>query len=166
MYYLVNLGLFGIKDLQFTNNNPELCLALRLKLQAQYNHSMQFLFKDNFNDLKQEYFYAIYLDSKKNLIEKRLLFMGTVNRSVVHPREVFKNAYLLSSSYIICIHNHPSGDPSPSIADNLITEKIKKAGEIMDIPLRDHIILGEQGYYSYDEKKVSEWRNMCNEKTG
>lgn len=51
LYYLVNLGLFGIKDLQFTNNNPELCLALRLKLQAQYNHSMQFLFKDNFNDL-------------------------------------------------------------------------------------------------------------------
>lgn len=93
-------------------------------------------------------------------------FVGTATGAIIGMREIFMSAILCNAAEIICFHNHPSGDPSPSVADNLITEKIKKAGEIMDIPLRDHIILGEQGYYSYDEKKVSEWRNMCNEKTG
>ena len=93
-------------------------------------------------------------------------FVGTVTGAIIGMREIFMSAILCNAAEIICFHNHPSGDPSPSVADNLITEKIKKAGEIMDIPLRDHIILGEQGYYSYDEKKVSEWRKMCNEKTG
>ena len=81
-------------------------------------------------------------------------------------KELFMSAILCNAEELICFHNHPSGDPHPSVADNLMTEKIKKAGAIMDIPLRDHIILGEQGYYSYDEKKVSEWGNFSNEKAG
>lgn len=76
------------------------------------------------------------------------------------------SAIMCNAAEIICYHNHPSGDPSPSVADNLMTEKIKKAGAIMDIPLRDHIILGEQGYYSYEEKGVSEWRDSRYEKAG
>ena len=66
--------------------------------------------KGEVEGLEQEHFYALYLDSKKNLIDKKLLFIGTLNRSIVHPREIFKHAYLLSASSIICVHNHPSGD--------------------------------------------------------
>ena len=67
-----------------------------------------------FVDKKQEYFYCFYFNTKQELIERKLLFMGTINRSCVHPREVFKEAYMRSASSIICIHNHPSGDTKPS----------------------------------------------------
>ena len=106
--------------------------------------------KDNFSDLKQEYFYAIYLDSKKNLIEKRLLFMGTVNESIVHPREIFKYAYLLSASSIICVHNHPSGDTTPSSEDILLTNKLIDIGNLQGIKVINHIIIGKD-YYSFFE---------------
>lgn len=99
---------------------------------------------------KQEYFYCLYLDTKKNLIEKKLLFIGTINRSIVHPREIFKNAYLLSASSIVCIHNHPSGDPLPSIEDINLTKSLVKIGKIQGIEIIDHIIIGNN-YYSFFE---------------
>lgn len=99
---------------------------------------------------KQEYFYCLYLDTKKNLIEKKLLFIGTINRSIVHPREIFKYAYLLSASSIVCIHNHPSGDPLPSIEDINLTKSLVKIGKIQGIEIIDHIIIGNN-YYSFFE---------------
>ena len=108
-----------------------------------------------FHDLyayeKQELFYVIYLDNQKKYIDKKLLFKGTVNFSLVHPREIFKEAYLLSASYIICIHNHPSGNASPSKNDIMLTNKIKNIGEIHGIGLLDHIIIGNNNYYSFYE---------------
>ena len=83
-------------------------------------------FKNIFKDKKQEYFYCIYLDNKKKVIDTKLLFIGTINQSIVHPREVFKEAYLLSASAIICIHNHPSGNVIPSNDDFNITNNLKK----------------------------------------
>ena len=76
-----------------------------------------------FKDKKQEEFHVIYLDNKKRYIDKKRLFIGSINFSVAHPREIFKEAYLLSASYIICIHNHPSGDVLPSKEDDIITLK-------------------------------------------
>lgn len=102
-----------------------------------------------FKDKKQEEFYVIYLDSKKRFLDKKLLFRGSINFSVVHPREIFKEAYLLSASYIICLHNHPSGDPNPSMEDNNITRKINELGKLHNILLIDHIIIGNNKYYSY-----------------
>ena len=67
-----------------------------------------------FLDKKQEEFYVLYLDNKKKYLDKKKLFVGSINYSIAHPREIFKNAYLISASYLICIHNHPSGDPTPS----------------------------------------------------
>ena len=99
---------------------------------------------------KQEYFYGLYLDSKKNLIDKKLLFKGTLNRSIVHPREIFKNAYLLSASSIICVHNHPSGDTTPSKEDFMITKTLVEIGKLQGINIIDHIIIG-QDYYSFFE---------------
>lgn len=104
-----------------------------------------------FKDKKQEYFYCIYLDTKGILIDKKCLFIGTINSSLVHPREIFKEAYLLSASSIICIHNHPSGDANPSKEDINITRKIKEIAIIHGINFFDHIIIGSGEYYSFFE---------------
>lgn len=106
-----------------------------------------------FKGKKQEEFYVIYLDNKKKYLDKMKLFVGSINFSVVHPREVFKRAYLLSASFIICIHNHPSGDASPSREDILLTSKLKDIGELHGIILVDHLIIGRDCYYSFFEDK-------------
>lgn len=108
-------------------------------------------FYEEFLDKKQEEFYVIYLDNKKKYLDKKLLFKGSINYSVVHPREIFKEAYLLSASSIICIHNHPSGDVTPSDEDDNITKRIYDIGIMHDIKLVDHIIIGKDSYYSYFE---------------
>ncbi len=110
------------------------------------------------NDLvykKQEFFYCLYLDTKKFLIEKKLLFIGTLNNASVHPREIFKYAYLLSADSIICIHNHPSGDTLPSKEDIVLTNKLVEIGKILGISVIDHIIVGNNNYYSfYDNNDI------------
>lgn len=103
-------------------------------------------------DLKQEHFYCVYLDNKKKIIDKRLLYVGTINGSVAHPREIFKNAYLMSASFIICVHNHPSGDPTPSKEDKIFTKNLMNIGNIQNIPVLDHIIIGNKKYYSFFEE--------------
>ena len=112
--------------------------------------------KSLFIGLKQECFYCLYLDTKKNLIERKLLFMGTIDKSLIHPREVFKNAYLCSASSIICLHNHPSGDVLPSKADIEITKSLIKIGNIQGIQLVDHIIISENNYFSFFENNLME----------
>ncbi len=107
--------------------------------------------KDLFTDKKQEYFYTLYLDNKNHLLEKKLLFIGTVNKSVVHPREIFKYAYIYSASSIIIIHNHPSGDVEPSKEDLILTKNIMEIGAINKIPLIDHLIIGNDSYYSFND---------------
>ncbi len=107
--------------------------------------------KDVFEGLRQEYFYCLYLDSKKELIERKLLFMGTLNKSVVHPREIFKEAYRVSASSIICLHNHPSGDVNPSLEDIEFTQSLIEIGKINGIPVVDHLIVTDDGYYSFYE---------------
>ncbi len=105
-----------------------------------------------FDDLKQEHFYCLYLNTKKELIERKLLFMGTLNKSVVHPREIFKEAYRLSASSIICMHNHPSGNPMPSDEDIILTEALTDIGKLNGIPIVDHLIFAGDHYYSFYEK--------------
>ena len=100
---------------------------------------------------KQEEFYCVYLDTKNNFIDKKCLFVGTIDNATVHPREIFKEAYLLSASKIICVHNHPSGDVIPSKADINLTRKIAEIGFIHGILLIDHIIVGDNNYYSFHE---------------
>lgn len=108
-----------------------------------------------FYDLKQEYFYCLYFNNKQQLIGEKLLFQGTLNKSVTHPREVFKEAYLLSASNIICIHNHPSNDITPSIEDINFTNTLVESGKVQGIPIIDHIIVGNNNYYSfYEHSKI------------
>ena len=103
---------------------------------------------------KQEYFYCVYVDTKGKMIDKKCLFIGTINSSVVHPREIFKEAYLLSANGVICVHNHPSGDSFPSKEDKLITKKIKDIGIIHGINLIDHIIIGNGNYFSFYDNNM------------
>ena len=110
-----------------------------------------YLFRDSY----QEEFYCLYLDNKKKCLGKKKLFVGSINKSIAHPREIFKEAYLLSASAIICIHNHPSGDPTPSKEDIMITRNIYEIGVIHSIKLVDHLIIGNNSYYSfYEDGKI------------
>lgn len=102
---------------------------------------------------KQECFYVVYVDNKGNYIDKKCLFVGTINSSLVHPREVFKEAYLLSASSIICVHNHPSGDSTPSREDKNITNKLREISLLHGINFIDHIIIGDGNYFSFYENK-------------
>ena len=108
-------------------------------------------YKDFFINKKQEYFYCIYLDSNKVVILEKLLFIGTLDYSLVHPREVFKEACSVSASSIICIHNHPSGNVIPSKNDYDITSKLVEIGNLLGIKVVDHVIIGFEKYYSFLE---------------
>ena len=120
-----------------------------IKTKLLNSKDIYFYMKYLLDNKDQEYFYVIYVNTKKEVIERKLLFMGTLNRSTVHPREILKYAYLNSASGIICIHNHPSGDISPSSDDIRITKSLVELGCVAGIPVVDHIIMGDNKYYSF-----------------
>lgn len=116
------------------------------------NSSLVFeYYKNKIGDKNQEYFYCLYLNTAKKVIKDKLLFIGTVNKSVVHPREIFKEAYLLSASGIICVHNHPAGSVFPSKEDINLTKKLVEIGELLGVKIIDHVIITNNNYYSFFE---------------
>lgn len=102
----------------------------------------------------QERFYALYLDNSKTVIKDKLLFIGTINYSIVHPREIFREAYLVSASSIICIHNHPSGSLIPSGEDINLTKRLVEISTLLGVKIIDHIIVSSKGYYSFYENNL------------
>jgi DNA repair protein RadC len=100
----------------------------------------------------QEVFGVIILNSKNKIVAVHEVSRGTLNASMVHPREVFKLAVLHNAAAIICFHNHPSGDPKPSKEDIGITKRLVEAGKIMGIEILDHIIVGDDRYASLKER--------------
>ncbi len=100
----------------------------------------------------QEHFCILCLNTKNKIVGVHTISIGCLNATIVHPREVFKAALLNNASGIICLHNHPSGDPEPSREDIKITKQLVEAGEIIGITVLDHVIIGEQGYISMKEK--------------
>lgn len=105
-------------------------------------------YRESMSRLKQEEMHLIFLDTKNRLIQDVLLTKGTVNASLVSPRELFIEALRYCAVHVVMIHNHPSGDTSPSAEDLAITKKVKEAGELLDIHLLDHIIIGGNQYFS------------------
>ncbi len=101
---------------------------------------------DELKDKKKEYFYALLLDSKNKIIKKNLISVGTLDNSLVHPREVFREAIKNSAAGVILVHNHPSGDPEPSENDVEITRRITKVGDLLNIKVLDHVIIAEKGW--------------------
>jgi len=105
-----------------------------------------------YTDKKQEYFLALTLDGASHLIEKRIISIGTLNQSLVHPREVFADAISDRAAGIIIAHNHPSGQLEASHEDKMVTKRLKEVGKIMGIELLDHVILTKEGYLSLREE--------------
>lgn len=99
---------------------------------------------------------VLILDSKLNLIIHEDVSIGTANASIAHPRDIFKKAIIHNAVSIILVHNHPSGDPRPSMQDYDLTEKVKQSGEILGIKLQDHIIIGKNKYYSFNISRMVE----------
>lgn len=118
------------------------------------SNSIYEYYQDKLKDKLQEYFYCVYLDTKNHIIKDKLLFIGTINESLIHPREIFKEAYLLSASSIICIHNHPSGNVNPSNNDIIMTKQLVEVGKILGIKVLDHIIIGKDNYYSFNDNDL------------
>ncbi len=103
---------------------------------------------------KQEYFVTLTLDGAYNLITKRVVSIGILNESLVHPREVFVDAISDRAAAIVLIHNHPSGELDPSTEDLLVTRRLIEAGRILGISVLDHIIIGKEGFVSLKEKNL------------
>ena len=102
----------------------------------------------------KEHFMLALLNTKNRVIATPTVSIGSLSASVVHPREVFREAIKYPCAAIILVHNHPSGDPTPSREDISVTERLVKAGKIMDIPVLDHLIIGQHTYVSMKEKNL------------
>jgi len=92
------------------------------------------------------------MNVKNQILHKHTIFIGSLNASIVHPREVFREAVKRSAASIICAHNHPSGNPAPSPEDIEVTKRLQEAGQIMGIELLDHVIIGDHQFISLKEK--------------
>ncbi|MBQ8682627.1 MAG: DNA repair protein RadC [Selenomonadales bacterium] len=100
----------------------------------------------------KEYFYVVLLNTKNHVIAAPMISVGTLSESLVHPRELFKEAVNHSASAVILVHNHPSGDPSPSKEDIMMTKRIIEGGKLLDIKVLDHVIIGDNTYISLREQ--------------
>lgn len=112
------------------------------------------LVKEEMQNLSQEYFKCIYLNSKSEIIEKKLLSIGSSNITIFNPKDILKWGIKLSAAGIILVHNHPSGDPSPSKVDIEMTNEIVNASKLVDIKVVDHIVIGKGKYYSFNENNI------------
>lgn len=104
------------------------------------------------NNLKKEYFKIIMLNTKNMIISIKDVSIGSLNSSIVHPREVFVEAIKNSSAAVILCHNHPSGDCTPSKEDIAVTKRLKECGDLIGIEVLDHIIIGRKNFISFKEK--------------
>jgi len=109
-------------------------------------------YMETYRHKRREHFVVCMFDSKCHFLGDRLMTIGSVNASLISPREVFIEALEAHAVYIILLHNHPSGQPQPSRADVEVTERIAECGSLLQIELSDHIIIGDNNYYSFREK--------------
>jgi DNA repair protein RadC len=115
----------------------------------------EFLRSFGLHERAGEEFYSLYLNTKLQIIGMEMISKGTLNASLVHPREVFKGALLANAHAVILAHNHPSGFVEPSSADKIITETLVKAGKLLEVQVLDHVIIGSKGgYFSFTESSM------------
>jgi DNA repair protein RadC len=151
----------GIGPAKATSIKAALDLARRLKGEdrpledrTRFTSALQVFehLDHEFRDVHKEYFMALLLDGKNRIIKRIRISEGSLNQSLVHPREVFNEAVRASAAAVILLHNHPTGDPTPSSEDHEVTRRLKDAGELMGIRVLDHIIIGEDAFYSFAER--------------
>lgn len=121
---------------------------------ATFNNKVELLgyLYDKLTPLKHEEFHVLYFDSKRRLVAEEDLFKGTIDASAVYPREIIRYALDYGASSVILVHNHPSGDPSPSRDDNHLTEQIRLVAAPLNVNVEDHIIIGDGLHYSYKDQ--------------
>ncbi|WP_174613940.1 RadC family protein [Virgibacillus ihumii] len=107
---------------------------------------------EEMRNLNQEHFVVLFLNTKNQIIHRQTIFIGSLNASIVHPREVYREAVKRSAASIICAHNHPSGDPSPSQEDIHVTRRLVECGKMIGIELLDHLVIGDRKFVSLKEK--------------
>jgi len=112
-------------------------------------------YMEKLKDLKKEHFITVFLDSMNKIIKDEVISIGTLNSSLVHPREVFKEAIKNSASSVIFIHNHPSGNVNPSKEDFDLTNRLKEVGKLVGIEVMDHIIIGKNTHYSFTSESFT-----------
>jgi DNA repair protein RadC len=131
--------------------------------EAQRGPQDVFNFCKDMSRCAQEQFVVLTYDTKSKLIDRHMVALGTLNSTLVHPREVFRPAIIDAAAQIVVVHNHPSGDPSPSAQDIRITKKLIEAARLIEIPLLDHVIIGRpdennsQGFLSLRETGLCEF---------
>lgn len=171
IYELKNLKLEQLKQIKGIGTKKAASILAALELSKRINNEISTLndikitnsslvfkyYKNLIGDKLQEYFYCIYLNNSKKVIKDKLLFIGTINQSIVHPREIFKEAYLLSASGIICVHNHPAGSTFPSSEDIKLTNKLVDIGNLLGVKIVDHVIITKDNYYSFFENNDIRW---------
>jgi DNA repair protein RadC len=113
-------------------------------------------------DLKKEKFKVLFLDAKNQILEEKTLFEGTVDSSAVYPREIIRDALRYEASSLVFVHNHPSGDPEPSLCDKEITKDLVFAARVMQLKVLDHIVIGNNCYFSFaDQGLIDEYEFQC-----
>lgn len=110
------------------------------------------LFMEQLRYKRKEHFMILLLNTKNHVISKEEISIGSLNTSIVHPREIFNIPLRKSAASVILVHNHPSGDPSPSQEDLEVTRRLVEAGNILGIAVRDHLVIGDGCYFSFKEK--------------
>lgn len=108
-------------------------------------------FQPRLRALRRESFHVLLLDGRHRLLAFENVSVGTLTASLVHPREVFREAIRCAAAAMLLVHNHPSGDPSPSAEDRDVTRRLRSAGELLGIRVLDHVIVAERGYFSFRE---------------
>jgi DNA repair protein RadC len=142
------MQILAISELGKRHSQSKLPVTRITSAEDVYNY-----FKDKLKDKKQEEFWILLLSAKNNIIKEELITKGILDSSIIHPREVFRPAIKNSASKIILVHNHPSGDPTPSQEDLEMTKRIIELGKNIDIRVLDHVIVGdeEKRYWSWVE---------------
>ena len=110
---------------------------------------------DRMQDLDHEEVWAVFLDLRAKVIDQQMLSKGTLTQTSIDCRTVLRNALLVNASSLILLHNHPSGDPRPSQQDIHFTDRLNKACSLMDIKLLDHIVIGQEGFFSFANETIT-----------
>ncbi len=132
------------------------CAPLRVGERFSNSREIFQRYRARFFSASKEYFVSLQLNSKNQLIREVLVSIGSLSTSIVHPREVFSPAVRDSTAALILLHNHPSGDPSPSREDRELTQRLWRAGKILGIRVMDHVVLGNDDYFSFADAGLLE----------
>lgn len=134
------------RRMQATSNHRDICFDNPKSIADFYMQKIR--------HLEKEHCYGIFLDARNAFIANELLSVGNLNSSIISAREIFRQALLHNAAFIVLLHNHPSGDPSPSRSDIEVTQNLHAASVLFEIPLLDHIIIGDNRFISMKEKGV------------